>query len=164
MATRRPWGDFRLLAEATQLLIADCLLPTDPDSWSLTPGQPVYQGQSPWLVSRKCGHLAGPGELYGRVEVWSTCSVKSAQSVDYYSYRRATMGSRRAAFRADHMPKKSPTLTATTKPVSRHSVALTDLAGAETDSRQFHFGKMCKKVTLFRSSEKFHIFFHCLTR
>src|SRR5215831_4427452 len=34
-----------------------------------------------------------------------------------YSYLNATIGSRREALRAGHMPKNSPTLTATTKPV-----------------------------------------------
>jgi len=36
--------------------------------------------------------------------------------IAHYSYRRATIGSRRAALRASQRPKNSPTLTATRKP------------------------------------------------
>ena len=38
--------------------------------------------------------------------------------VDAYSYRKATMGSRREAFKAGHMPKNRPMLMETTRPAT----------------------------------------------
>src|SRR5215470_2170986 len=48
---------------------------------------------------------------------WQEITADWIPGLDGYSYRRATIGSRRAALRAGQRPKNSPTLTATTKPV-----------------------------------------------
>ena len=48
-----------------------------------------------------------------------------------YSYRRAMIGSRRAALRAGHMPKKRPTLTATTNAVTTDQRGTVPSRGAE---------------------------------